>query len=349
MATKSVQITEDLPGALGRFFFDRNYTQVAVLVDENTEQYCLQFIKESIPEHWLISIRSGESNKNLSTCESIWGAMTEGSFDRHSLMINLGGGVIGDMGGFCAATYKRGIDFINLPTTLLSQVDASVGGKLGIDFQGFKNHIGAFKNPEMVLIDPTFLKSLPVNEIRSGYAEVIKHCLIADRGKWDEISKKGIDEQNWADIIAHSVAIKEKIVESDPFEEGQRKLLNFGHTIGHAIESSYLNKGESLLLHGEAIAIGMICESYLASRSCGLPKSQLEEIVTYIEKTFGLIKLDKSNFEEIVKMTSQDKKNEGAVINSTLLKEIGEGLINISISTGEVLDALFYYNTLSDK
>ncbi|MDA0196453.1 MAG: 3-dehydroquinate synthase [Bacteroidetes bacterium] len=349
MASKNVQITDDLSSVLDRFFFDRNYTQVAVLVDENTEQACLPLVKDLIPEHWLISIVSGESNKNLSTCESIWGALTEGSFDRHSLMINLGGGVIGDMGGFCAATFKRGIDFINIPTTLLSQVDASVGGKLGIDFQGFKNHIGVFKDPELVIIDPVFLKSLPNKELRSGFAEAIKHCLIADRKRWDEISQKNLDTQNWVDIIGHSVAVKEDIVAGDPFEKGQRKLLNFGHTIGHAIESTYLDRGEERLLHGEAIAIGMICESYLSKKKSGLQETELNEIVSYINRIFGLPQLDKEAFEEMVELISQDKKNQGKVINCTLLKTIGEGVVNIPISTGDVIDALFYYNQLSDK
>jgi 3-dehydroquinate synthase len=349
MASKNVEITDELSSALDRFFFDRNYTQVAVLVDDNTEQKCLPLVKDLIPEHWLIAIPSDESNKNLATCESIWGALTEGSFDRHSLMINLGGGVIGDMGGFCAATFKRGIDFINIPTTLLSQVDASVGGKLGIDFQGFKNHIGVFKDPELVIIDPVFLKSLPNRELRSGFAEVIKHSLIADRNKWDEISQKGLDSQNWVDIIGHSVAIKEGIVAEDPFEKGQRKLLNFGHTIGHAIESTYLHRGEERLFHGEAIAIGMICESYLSQKKAGLPETELNEIVSYINRIFGLTQLDKEAIEEMVELTTQDKKNQGKVINCTLLKKMGEGVVNIPISTGDVIDSLFYCNQLSDK
>ncbi|MEQ9424050.1 MAG: 3-dehydroquinate synthase [Cyclobacteriaceae bacterium] len=347
MIPDSIKISNDLSSELGRFFFDRKYSKVAVLVDENTERHCLPAINDLIPEHWLIQIKSGEVNKNLETCERIWGALTEASFDRHGLLINLGGGVIGDMGGFCAATYKRGIDFINLPTTLLSQVDASVGGKLGIDFNELKNHIGLFKEPEMVLIAPPFLKTLPKAELRSGFAEVLKHCLIADKDHWKDVVSNRWDDQDWEAVIQHSVGIKASIVAEDPTEKGKRKLLNFGHTIGHAIETTFLNS-EKHLLHGEAIAIGMICEAWLSFKKLELPKEQLNDVEGKLFEIFGKMDLGKAHYQRIAELCTQDKKNQGNVINCTLLKSIGDGVINIPISIGEVLDSLFYYDQLNE-
>ncbi len=257
MSVQIAPISQSLPA----FLRANSYTKIQVIVDENTFKYCYPSIKPFLEKHNIIKIKSGESQKNLETCQKIWQAMTDNELDRHSIVINLGGGVIGDMGGFCASTYKRGIDFIQIPTTLLSQVDASVGGKLGIDFQGLKNHIGVFQIPNAVLIDADFLKTLSYNELRSGFAEVIKHCLIMDGKKWDEIRRKDFEEQELEDLIAHSVNIKQHIVEADPTEKGLRKILNFGHTLGHAIETYFLGKPKLHLLHGEAIAAGMICEA----------------------------------------------------------------------------------------
>ena len=349
MISESVQISNDLSAVLDEFFVKRQYSKIAVLVDENTERHCLSLIKEKLPEHWLIKIESGENHKNLDTCQQIWGALTEASFDRKSLLINLGGGVIGDMGGFCAATFKRGMDFINIPTTLLSQVDASVGGKLGIDFEGLKNHIGVFTDPKKVIVSSQFLKTLDKRELRSGFAEVLKHALIADKDYWGILTSQEVAGQDWDAHIQHSISVKSKIVKEDPFEKGQRKLLNFGHTIGHAIETVHLEKEGSRLLHGEAIAIGMICEAFISTKKAGLSKDELSELVNYLIQTFGLIQIDKKDFEGIVNLCLQDKKNQANVINCTLLKRLGEGVVNIPISTGEILDSMFYYNQLSNK
>jgi 3-dehydroquinate synthase len=197
--------------SLSQFFAQNTHSKVMILVDNHTKKHCYPLVKDSLPAHKTITIKAGEHFKNLDTCQQIWEEMTKNELDRHALLINLGGGVIGDMGGFCAATYKRGIDFIQIPTTLLSQVDASVGGKLGIDFQGFKNHIGVFTLPKSVLIDDVFLKTLPQNEIRSGFAEIIKHCLIRDKSKWNEIKTIDLENQNLADLIQHSVEIKKQV------------------------------------------------------------------------------------------------------------------------------------------
>jgi 3-dehydroquinate synthase len=271
--------------------------------------------------------------------------MTYHQMDRKSLLINLGGGVIGDMGGFCAATYKRGIKFINLPTTLLAQVDASIGGKLGVDFQGYKNHIGVFQDPEQVIIWPEFLSTLPTTELRSGFAEIIKHALIFDLQYWHDIRSSPWDSQTWSEHISHSVHTKYQIVEKDPTETSVRKILNFGHTIGHAIERHYLH-GSEPLLHGEAIAIGMICETYLSTLKEGLSNHNLEEITDYLIKTFGRVEIPREELNAIAKNALQDKKNEGGQIICTLLEDIGQATYNTPISLQEIEQALDYYCSL---
>ena len=332
-------ISESLPA----FLASRNYSQIAVLVDEQTKKHCYPRVKNLLPKHRLIQIRSGETQKHLGTAGEIWKALTDAGFDRHGLLLNLGGGVIGDMGGFCAATYKRGIDFVQLPTTLLSQVDASVGGKLGIDFEGLKNHIGVFRIPDAVLIDAGFLATLPFRELRSGFAEVIKHCLIADASKWEEIRNKEWEEQNWEDLISHSVAIKEKITESDPTEKGLRKILNFGHTLGHAIETHFLEDPKKRLLHGEAIAAGMITEAWLSFKRGWLTEEELLQLEEFLFTTYGKADIRPEDFEAIVALTAQDKKNRGKEIRFSLLKGIGTCVFDIPATKKEMTEALQYY------
>jgi 3-dehydroquinate synthase len=333
-------ISEKLTGYLK----GKQYSKICILTDENTEKHCFPLISKAIPKANLIRIESGEENKTLATCEKIWQQMTDLNLDRKALMINLGGGVIGDMGGFCAATYKRGIDFIQIPTTLLSQVDASVGGKLGIDFHGLKNHIGVFKDPQAVFIDTLFLKTLPLAELRSGYAEVIKHCLIADENKWREINKKSLDQQNWNDLVVHSIDIKSKVTEEDPFEKGLRKILNFGHTIGHAIESHFLHIQGKRLLHGEAIAIGMVAEAFLAWKKEFINDVELEEIKKYILKIYGRVEIFEFDIEKILPLTLQDKKNEKETIQASLLEKTGKANFNIPITIKEIREAINFYN-----
>ena len=242
-----------------------NYSQVAILVDENTKRDCLSKLPQ-IENALIIEIKSGEEYKNISTCSFIWEQLTINNFDRNALLINLGGGVIGDMGGFCATTYKRGLEFIHIPTTLLAMVDASVGGKLGIDFKGFKNQIGLFNNPKAVLISSEFLETLAESELKSGFAEVVKHALISDNSLWLKLKNTPFTDLDWEDIIDTSVQIKNKIVLADPFEKGERKKLNFGHTFGHAIESYYLEK-RTPISHGEAVFMGMILETKISNLS----------------------------------------------------------------------------------
>ena len=305
-----------------------SYSKIGVLVDENTKRDCLHKISE-IKKAIIIEIPSGEENKNISTCTFIWNQLSEHHFDRNSLLINLGGGVIGDMGGFCASTYKRGIDFIQIPTTLLAMVDASVGGKLGVDFKVLKNQIGLFNNPKLVLINPDFLKTLPRNELESGFAEVVKHALISDVNLWRVINSTQLQEMNWDEIIEISVKIKNNIVLSDPTEKGDRKRLNFGHTFAHAIESYYL-QNTTPILHGEAIFMGMILETELSP----LTKNIKDEIKNYILSNFSLPFTPKKS--ELLPYLMNDKKNQEGKINFSLLTEIGDCSIDNLLNQDEL-------------
>lgn len=332
------------------FFETLPHRQIAVLVDGNTHRFCYPLLQNFLPKHKIISIQSGEEHKNLETSTQIWQALTDFQFDRKALLINLGGGVIGDMGGFCAATYKRGIDFIHIPTTLLAQVDASIGGKLAIDFKHLKNHIGVFQNPTHVLIDSFFLKTLPFEELRSGFAEMIKHALIADAAEWENIKKIDLKTADWTEIVSRSIEVKKKVVDQDPHEKGLRKILNFGHTVGHAIESFYLENTDlkRKLRHGEAIAIGMICESQIAKEKGFLSEAELLDIQGFILSLYPRQFIAPSEIEIIVSYTSQDKKNWGKTINGSLLNRIGEANYDIPLSEKDMKDSLWYYKGLVD-
>lgn len=339
-------VIDSIADSLPEYLAETSFSQLAVLVDENTLTHCYPLVKPLLPEHLLIEITSGEVNKNLSSCEHIWGELTDAAFDRKALLINLGGGVIGDMGGFCAVSYKRGIRFANIPTTLLAAVDANVGGKLGIDFRGWKNHLGFFQDPDAVLIDSDFLKTLSDRELRSGFAEVLKHGIIADRDYFDQIVVDGLNQPNWNAVIAHSVEIKSAVVKADPKEGGLRKILNFGHTIGHAIESHYLGT-DNHLLHGEAIGIGMICESFLSKKLLGLPDDQLEVIRDTLHAFYPEIQIYKADFLQIIQRMYQDKKNVNNILSHSLISAIGTATYDVAVDEKDALDALFYHLTLT--
>jgi len=344
MTLGNVEITDNLPESLGRFFSARSFSGVAVLVDENTKEHCYPFVAALLPSHSLIEIKSGEEEKTLRTCEVIWSGLTDLAFDRKALLINLGGGVIGDMGGFCAATYKRGIAFLNLPTTLLAQVDASVGGKLGVDFNGLKNHIGVFQEPERVIIHAGFLETLPKRELRSGFAEVLKHALIADAAYWKKLVSKSFENQPWTEHLRHSVQVKSDVVAQDPREAGLRKILNFGHTIGHAVETALLDTPDKLL-HGEAIAIGMMAEAWLSVRKSGLVQDEFEMIRQYLFQQYTPNALSGEVISKAEKLVLQDKKNEKAAIKASLLSAIGKAEYDVQISIEEVRQSLQEYNS----
>ncbi|WP_373497475.1 3-dehydroquinate synthase [Aquiflexum sp.] len=343
---ESIIFSNSIAGDLKSYLANQSFSKLGVITDSNTEKHCFPVIRDHLPvDSSQFSFPSGESNKNLETCSAIWKWMTDEAFDRKALIINLGGGVTGDMGGFCAATYKRGIRFINLPTTLLSQVDASVGGKLGVDFNGFKNHIGVFAEPEAVMISEVFLKTLPDEELRSGYAEVIKHGLIQNANYFGCLKTEGWEKQNWREIIEKSVSIKKDVVQKDPKESGLRKILNFGHTIGHAFESYYLDS-ERHLLHGEAIAIGMICESYLSVKKSGLSKSEMELINNMLLNVFEKFDFPVEDIPAIVVLCSQDKKNEGKTVNFSLLTQIGKCEYNFNATIEEIEESVHFYKNL---
>lgn len=338
----SSSIASDLENVLQSI----SYSQLFVLVDQNTEQHCLPKVQNVLPANTIyITVPAGEKNKNLSTCSEIWSAMTAAALDRKALFLNIGGGVIGDMGGFCASIYKRGIRFINIPTTLLSQVDASVGGKLGVDFEGLKNHLGTFNEPETVMISSEFLDTLPSEELRSGYAEILKHGLIQDKNYFDQLEIKDWKNQDLNALIQHSVGIKKKVVLEDPKEAGLRKILNFGHTIGHAFESHFLDS-ENHLLHGEAIAIGMICEGYLSLKKLSLTPHELETINKTFLTIYGKFTFSESDLAPILDLCLQDKKNEGSVLMFSLLESIGHCTFNIPVTRDEIEDAILYYKNL---
>ncbi|MBO0937188.1 3-dehydroquinate synthase [Fibrella sp. HMF5335] len=339
MSTTIAPLAESLP----LFIEQQHPSAIAVLVDNHTARHCYPLVKSLLPKHMLIRIPAGETHKHLGTCETIWAALTKANVDRHGLVLNLGGGVIGDMGGFCAATYKRGIAFAQLPTTLLSQVDASVGGKLGIDFQGLKNHIGVFQLPDAVLIDPAFLQTLPPRELRSGFAEVIKHCLIADANEWDRLRHYDLDDIDWATTVAHSVTIKEQVVAQDPTEKGLRKILNFGHTLGHAVETHFLHRPKGRLLHGEAIAAGMIMEAYIAFRKGMITDLHLEATEEYLFAVYGRVPLTERDFDPILAHTLQDKKNRAGQVRMALIDGPGRCAYDIPVSKSAMREALEYY------
>jgi 3-dehydroquinate synthase len=331
----------------------QHYQRFYILMDENTHQHCWPILERECPienyEH--IIIKSGEIYKNIETCSQIWTKLLDFRADRNALFINLGGGVIGDMGGFAASCYKRGIDFINIPTTVLAQVDASIGGKLGIDFKNGKNLIGLFKNPKRVHVSTCFHATLGEQQINNGLAEIYKHALIADVHQWSQFRQNsaffGTDT---IDILYHSLLIKQRIVEEDPFEKGIRKALNFGHTIGHAIETYSLENDTNPLLHGEAIVIGMITEAYLSVQNCGLHPQHLTDISTTFSSRYKSYHgLNDSAVPMVWEYMQLDKKNQSLKVLAVLLQDIGQPILDVEITLQDVQDSIqFYNNTIKE-
>lgn len=343
-----VLYAENAYARLNDFLKKNNPSKVFVLVDTNTHQHCLAaFLQnlDSTVEIEVIEIEAGEEFKNLQSCEGVWNALSELDADRKSLLINLGGGVVTDLGGFVASAFKRGISFINIPTSLLAMVDASVGGKTGVDLGNLKNQIGVINQPEMVLIDTQYLSTLPQDEMRSGLAEILKHGLIASETYWKKVSNlQGLDISDLEEIIKESVEIKKEVVTKDPFEKNLRKTLNFGHTLGHAIESYCLTHPEKKkLLHGEAIAAGMILESYLSVELQNFPSEKLENISQVIWDLYGREAFSEEDIKEIKALMKFDKKNERGNVNFVLLQDIGKPVIDIVVEDELINKAFDYY------
>lgn len=328
-----------------QWFRDRQYSKIVIICDEHTAACCLPLFleKTGIVAYNLIEIQSGEQNKTLQTCEQIWTGMMNVQADRKALCINLGGGVIGDMGGFCAATFKRGFDFVQVPTTLLAQVDASIGGKLGVDFSALKNGIGVFHNPVAVFIDCAFLHTLPVREFNCAYAEMLKHALLFNEKEWLGLCEwtPKVDDLLLPKII-NSLKIKKTYVDKDPQERNVRKSLNLGHTIGHAIESYFLQSGNPIL-HGEAVAAGLVCELYLSVVCCGLSTEITEKTFAALSGIFPQLPIHENMFAELLVLMQQDKKNDKQQINFTLLEELGKPKINQNVDPALIFSSLNYY------
>ena len=324
------------------------HSSVFILVDDNTDKFCLNIFKEKsgIKKFNKIIIKSGEENKNIESCLYIWNKLNEFNADRKSLLINLGGGVLTDMGGFCASTYLRGISFINIPTTLLGMVDAAHGGKTGIDFKQLKNQIGVFKDPLEVVLDSDYLKTLSKDEFINGYAEVFKHSLLTDNQDLDFNSLIKKDFYKDVDFIISKYSdIKNEVVKSDKFESNNRKILNLGHTIGHAVESySFMSNSINELKHGEAIIVGLITELYISHKQLSFPLSDLENIKTQLLKHYKLITFSDNDVNQIYDLMIFDKKNEGSRINFVLLEKIGKPIVDEEIDKQLFKDSFKYYN-----
>lgn len=336
---------------LNKYLANSKHSSVFILVDANTHENCLAHfmgqLEVDLPIE-VIEIEAGEINKDIETCSGVWNALSELGADRKSLLINVGGGVVTDLGGFVACTFKRGISYINVPTTLLAMVDASVGGKTGVDLGNLKNMVGVISESEMVLVDTQYLKTLPDNELRSGFAEMLKHGLIKDANYWERLSK--IKELTTADLdtlIHESVVIKNNIVTVDPTEQNVRKYLNFGHTLGHAIESYFLTHTEkTTLLHGEAIAIGMIVESYLAKELLNFSQADLDEVCKVFLSIYPKVTINKSDYQPIIDLLIFDKKNEAGKVLFVLLNKIGDAKFNCEVPAELLSASLDFYNSL---
>jgi 3-dehydroquinate synthase len=325
------------------------HSSIFILTDSNTRVHCLQkLLSDAVfeTEPVILEIPAGENHKNIACCVDVWNELSEKNADRNSLLINLGGGVVTDLGGFVASTFKRGIDFVNIPTSLLAMVDASVGGKTGIDLGNLKNQIGVIKDPSLVLIDPDFLKTLPEVHIRSGQAEMLKHGIIASERYFDQVLKFDIQKMNAEELIWESVQIKSRVVTKDPTEKGLRKILNYGHTLGHAIESFGLRKNpENPILHGEAIAIGMILATYISSELLDFPKESLYKITSGILSVFKKQSFTKEEIKDICELLIYDKKNSHGKVCFVLLSDFAVHKTNCEVPDSLVESAFSYYES----
>ena len=339
----SENIGESLSAAIGNVAHDRLF----VLTDETTLKLCWPLVSElqCLAEAQMITIGATDENKTLESLSHVWTELQRGGATRHSLMLNLGGGMVTDLGGFAASTFKRGIAYINVPTTLLSMVDASVGGKTGINFGGLKNEIGVFNCARSVILDTTFLRTLDYENLASGYAEMLKHGLISDVETWAELMRFDLQQADYEllrTMVAKSVAVKERIVDEDPLEHGIRKALNLGHTVGHAFESLAMAENRTVL-HGYAVAWGLVCELYLSVRHTGFPKDKLWQTLQFVKENYGKFSFDCKQYDRLYELMTHDKKNTAGVVNFTLLGEVGDIRINQTATREEIFDMLDFY------
>jgi len=350
-STYSIYFQDKQYTSLDEYLKNENYSTIFILVDSNTKKYCLPVFLSKIPSHLdyqIIEIPAGEEFKNLETCQFVWEQLTLFKADRKSIVFHLGGGMLTDLGGFTAATFKRGIKFINFPTTLLGMVDASVGGKTGVDFNHLKNQIGLFANPDLLIVDFSYLKTLPIRELHSGLAEIIKYAITYDLNLWKEMNQtipfKKAELHKW---IYRSIEIKNEIVTQDPKENGIRKILNFGHTIGHAIESYFLeSKTKNNLLHGEAVAAGLLMETYLSVKLFEVKETDLKQLEKLIFSYFKKIPFSKKDYSYFSEWMQHDKKNINGEVLFCLLKRIGNSKWQVKVPENLILEAFDYYSEL---
>lgn len=340
----AILYTHDIVPTLDACLRDKKYDRIFLLDDTVTHVHCLPHLSAWVEERGVevLTMEAGDVAKNLDTLSSIWQQLTEKGASRHSLLINLGGGVVTDLGGFAAATFKRGIDFINIPTTLLSMVDAAVGGKTGINFAGLKNEIGAFRSAVDVIVDTTFLRTLDNENICSGYAEMLKHALLHNAAMWAEHLEQDLQHPDYealARLVQQSIEVKEHIVGEDPHEKGLRKALNLGHTFGHAFESLALSQGRPVL-HGYAVAWGIVCELYLSSVLLGFPSAHFHPTVRFVRETYGQFSFTCKDYDRLLDYIRHDKKNVGGQTNFTLLAGIGQIRLDCHANRDLICEAL---------
>lgn len=346
--SENILITNEIDAQLQKIFEQKDFDKIFVLTDQNVAQHVLPLIG-SLADFPAFIITPGEHNKNLNTATEVWQFLTQNKASRKSLLINLGGGVITDLGGFAASTYKRGMAFINIPTTLLSQVDAAIGGKTGVNFHNYKNLVGTFTQPLYVLVNPLFLKTLPFQHFRAGFAEMVKHALLSSPTDWQLIKSfdlENIDYEFLKTLIHNSIKTKLHYVQQDPYEKNFRKALNFGHTIAHALETYFLDR-QMPILHGEAVAIGLIAEIYLSNQKFLFDFNKVLEISAFISKNFPSYDIPYQDYEQILSIMTHDKKNAFGNVNFTLLKDIGEPQINQVCSKSNIIESLNFYRQLS--
>ena len=342
-----VIISENIEKELEKALAECEHDKVFILTDTTTRKLCLQKIVtfQCLSDANVITIEPSDTHKDLHSLAHVWTALGSGGATRHSCLINLGGGMVTDLGGFAASTFKRGINFINIPTTLLAMIDASVGGKTGINFNGLKNEIGVFNDSRFVILDTHFLDSLDTQNIRSGYGEMLKHTLISDEKMWAEAVNFNLDTPDLTvlqKMVADSVAVKERIVLADPLEHGIRKALNLGHTVGHAFESWAMQQGAPIL-HGYAVAYGLVAELYLSAAKTGFPTEQLRQAVAFIHENYGTLDITCDDYEALYSLMTHDKKNIAGRINFTLLGGIGDIRINQTATKNEIFEALDFF------
>ncbi|MCR9172806.1 MAG: 3-dehydroquinate synthase [bacterium] len=328
--------------------FTYAHVKKVVIVDENSRENCLEYMLTNftgLSEAEIILLPAGEDNKQLNIVGSVWEALTEYGVSRHDVIINLGGGMITDLGGFVASCYKRGLDFINIPTTLLSMVDASIGGKTGVNLGHYKNQIGVFSDPVAVYIDPVFLSTLPGYELLSGYAEMLKHGLIHSEALFSSVLQAmREDEIPSLDLIESCIRVKHEVVTEDPTEKGKRKVLNLGHTIGHVLEGHFMNRIP--LTHGHCVAIGIMMEAYISYRRGMLAEEDFRLVQDAIFEFYELPAYSNDEVGEMVAMLYNDKKNANNAILCVLLQKIGDCSYDIEVPESQFVEAFLHYKNL---